>query len=164
VYRNNSNNRKIIVHLLETTKELVTDPEFQKLSPSDKRLARICSMFHDAEKRIDLPDKGKNHPAICAKTIVREFGKFGFNEKDLFSMHQIVKNHHWVGQLHNCETTKDTIALEFKDCPDAFNIEILLSKADIKAGGNAKYIKDFSGIYHPGVSSEIKEKIKELQD
>jgi UTP:GlnB (protein PII) uridylyltransferase len=119
-------------------------------------------MFHDIEKRIDLPNRGKDHPEKGAKIIVEEFDKFGFNEKDLFSMHQIVKNHHWISRLNKGDKTKEEIALEFKDCPDAFNIEILLSKADIKAGGKIKYINEFSEIFHPIVTSEIKEIIKDL--
>jgi len=163
IERNNSHNSKLVTHLLEVTKELVTDPEFQNLPPESKRLARICSIFHDAEKRIYLPERGKDHPEIGAKTVVREFSKLGFNEKDLFAMHQIVKNHHWVGQLNTGVRTADDIALEFKDCPEAFDISVMLSKADIQVGGNPDYIRDFKEIFHPGVTTKIKEKMKELQ-
>jgi len=162
IERKNFHACKIITHLLEVTKEIVEYPEFKELPPASQRLARICALFHDVEKDIELPERGKDHPEIGAKTVVKEFSKLGFSQKELFAMHQIIKNHHWVGHLKTGVTTEDEIALEFKNYPEAFDISILLSSADINAGGNPDYLRDFKNIFHPIVTNEIKEKIKEL--
>lgn len=159
-YQQDSHNCNVLVHILEVTQSAVKDVEnFDSLSIKEKNLLTFMALFHDVEKDSSKNDiiPGYLHPDRSAETAEKALKRFGFKSKDIDIISTNIKMHHWVGRYQKGFYTKEFIAEQFKNFPESYKLSVLLSKADIAAGGKAKYIEDFNRDIHPKVTSEIQE-------
>ena len=133
------------VHTLKVLQGVVTNPKFQSLSQSDKRVLSIATIFHDITKAENLIDK--THPAQSAYDAYHILGKMNLPEAERLKIYQIIKNHDWLEhynkKIKNPDGTRNdisnyerifiakNIAFELRQ-GNSFELASILAEADLK--------------------------------
>lgn len=164
------------VHTLKVLQGVVTNPEFQKLSDSDKKVLSIAVLFHDITKAENLIDK--THPAQGAYDAYNILGKLNLPEAQRLKIYQIIKNHDWLEQYNRKIRTDDgtfrdmtddermaaakKIAFELRQ-GNAFELASILAEADLKGvKRDGSFFDKYSGALEAG-RKEIGELVSSLQ-
>ncbi len=120
------------IHMLKALKELISDPNYKKLSDKNKTIAKISILIHDIAKSEGIPDKA--HAIKSAIKSLDIIGKFDLDTTDKERIYDIIKNHHWLEeykQYKSVDKIPKTLS-KFKTKED-FEIQKLIAKADLRA-------------------------------
>jgi len=123
-------------HILKVLQETISHPDFEKLSPTDKKLAKTAILLHDISKKEGIVDK--EHPLESALDAFSIISKLDLSQREKERVYSIIKNHHWVEELAKGERTPEDIAFEFRR-PNDFDIAKIFAKADLIGVGNKEF-------------------------
>lgn len=117
------------IHTLSVLKEFVASSEYQKLSKTDKKAAKLAILFHDLEKIEGEEDK--THWINSAMTANISLSKIGLTPYLKSRIIDMIKNHHWFEE-YSTGTIKmyEDIAFLFKR-PNDWEIAKAFARADL---------------------------------
>lgn len=143
------------VHMLETVKNLVKQPEYLSLPPKEKYIAKMATIIHDLTKQEAIVDPA--HPETSEIAAYKALKRSSLNPGNIQRICTHIKNHHWVERLDKNMIRPEDLAVEFRK-PHDFDIAIAISKADLLAVGNTTFSDRFKNAHQPYLKP-IQEKI-----
>ncbi len=131
------------VHMLKVLSEVIKNPEFEKLSDSDKKIMLTAALLHDITKKEGKNDEG--HPRQSAADAYFISKKLGFSAHEQIKLYDLIKNHDWLEQV--CLGDGKTLsgkAFELK-CGNLFELARIFTGADLKGiDDKGFYVKQFA--------------------
>lgn len=121
------------IHSLLVLANSIKNPDYSKLTLSDKAALKLSAIVHDITKKEGSRDK--EHPlssSLSAKNICLKFYKTPAAQDRIYNL---VKNHHWLERLETAyfkEWEAEKIAFEFRHKND-FQIAKIFACADLKS-------------------------------
>lgn len=153
---------KIIEHLLDVTREVVTDKKYLNLTNEQKFIAKVSALFHDMEKLTGGKRPDSEHPfksAVKTKLILKSLN---IEENKIDSIFNLIRCHHWIGKVKTKKWNVELVANAFNLKPQDFEICKILSTSDVKAGKNKQYINELDTIVFKYYVPEIENLLKKL--
>lgn len=115
-------------HTFDDLKRIMNHPEYKTLTPQEKRIIFISTLFHDFgkdEKKIDPGHPKKS--ALIAKEIIKKL-PVSLDEKE--RIFNLIRHGHWLTDMDN----SDDIAFYFRR-PGDFKLAQIFSEADSNSAG-----------------------------
>lgn len=128
--QHDTHNYSLDGHTLKVLKEVVSNPDFEKLSDEDKNVAILLSLLHDIGKKSGVVDKGHESTSSLMATDI--LSKINLPESSKTRIIKLIKYHNWFEMIKtgriNCETASTIF-----DTPEDLLIAEIFAEADIKS-------------------------------
>ena len=124
-------------HTLKVLQNVVSDPKFESLTESDKKVVSIASLLHDITKAEGLRDAA--HPAESAFDAYYIIQKFALSEEEHLKIYELIRSHNWLDRLNNPKNTPETVEKIAQDIAfdarhtNTFELAKILCEADLKS-------------------------------
>ncbi len=89
----------IMKHSLKVMQKIVQNPDYEKLSESDKRIMLICAMLHDGNKTEGMIDKF--HAEESAFDAYYIINKLDLSSEEKIKIYSLIKHHEWLGYVNS---------------------------------------------------------------
>lgn len=129
-------------HTLRVFKNVVSDPEFAKLSKKDKKVLSMASLLHDITKAERMRDYA--HPAESAFDAYYITEKFKLPEDERLKVYELIRSHNWLDRMNakinkgksplppeQLEAIAQDVAFDARHT-NTFELAKILCKADMK--------------------------------
>jgi len=146
------------IHSFLVLKNVITNPEYKKLSGKNKTILKFCALLHDISKQEFTVDS--KHPvksSIYAKNILERFNLPFEMKKDIVN---IILNHHWLADYAHKSLTPNRIAFNLRE-GDNFSLSKILTRADLM-GVDEKFYCDHKSQLHSSKINPILDKIQHI--
>ncbi len=126
----------IMKHSLKVLQKVVQNPEYDKLSDSDKRIMLICSLFHDGTKAEGLDDK--LHDEEGAFDTYYIINKLNLPREENIKIYTLIKRHEWLKYINNnlykdfVQKRQQSVAFDLQ-YDNLFELAKIFTIADLKA-------------------------------
>lgn len=118
-------------HTFINLQNMMKNPEYQKLSPRDKAVAKMSMLLHDLGKRGHIIDHGHYVlSAEYAKEIMPKYEIF-FTPKETERIINLIANHHWFEKYNTQKISKNYVIGIFKT-PTDLEIAKIMARADLE--------------------------------
>ncbi|MCR5266877.1 MAG: hypothetical protein K6E29_09860 [Cyanobacteria bacterium RUI128] len=115
-------------HTFDDMKRIMNDSRYDELSPQEKRIMTVATLFHDFGKsQAEIDDGHALKSAQSAKEIIKKM-EVSFDEKE--RIYNLIKHSHWLVE----GASDDDIAFNFRR-PDDFKMAEIFEKADSNSAG-----------------------------
>jgi len=120
------------IHILSVLKEVMANPEYKKLSDTDKFCAKLAAIMHDISKLEGVVDD--NHAELCALYARDILNRENLNlPSDLKNrVYELIKNHHWLAKYNQGILSEQEAAIIFRRAND-LKVAQILAEADLKS-------------------------------
>lgn len=148
-------------HTLRVLQGVVSDPEFAKLSASDKKVLTIASLLHDVTKTEKIADK--LHPIESAFDAFYMTEKLGLSENERLKIYELISSHEWLGRMNKGKKTPAEIQRIAQDVAfetrhsNTFDLAEILCKADIMA------VQKNGAYYTPDKAKALQDRAKDVR-
>lgn len=123
-------------HILSVLQNVMSSPEYENLSSSDKFCLKFATVMHDIAKAEGVVDDG--HADVSALYARDILNKFGLPDEMKNRIYEIVKNHHWLAAYNKGEISADEVSAMFRRTDDLTAARIL-AEADLKGVSDEFY-------------------------
>ena len=126
----------VIKHSLKVLQKVAQNPEFDKLSDSDKKVVTLASLLHDITKIEGISDKfHANKGSFDVFYIVK---KFDLTNDEQIKLYKLIKHHEWLAYVNSStsewQLTKrlQSVAYDLQQ-DNLVDLSLMFTHADLRA-------------------------------
>jgi len=126
----------VMQHSLKVMQKIVQDPNFEKLSESDKKIMLLASLLHDITKSEGFPDKTHADESSFDAFYISK--KFNLTQEEGIKLFTLIKHHEWLGYVNTQKTEESltqalqSVAYDLQN-DNLFELSLMFTHADLKA-------------------------------
>ena len=126
----------IILHSLKVMQKIAQDPQFEKLSESDKKLMMLASLLHDITKK-----EGKRDVTHASESAFDAFyiaKKFNLSREEEIKLYTLAKHHEWLEYVNTSRSEEQlakrlqSVAYDLQN-DNLFDLALMFTHADLRA-------------------------------
>lgn len=133
-----THNLSVDSHILTVLQNVMSDPDYKKLSDKEKFCLKFATVLHDIAKSEGVIDeKHAEVSALYAKDILNK-PYMNLSSETRNRIFEMIKNHHWLKEYNTGVINADSVAARFRRTGD-LSMARILAKADLKGVSESFY-------------------------